>query len=123
MIRNSVGQNGVNQASDVMYVQLLLCDWRVRRGRDEVSIDGVCGPKTIQSIRDFQTIETAITDGLIEVNKDTIAKLQQRHIESMVTGEFLTPIDIEGFPFARVENDAVATLVNTYLSTLREGLD
>lgn len=123
MIRNSVGENGVNQASDVMYVQLLLCDWRIRRGRDEIAIDGNCGSETIQAIRDFQAVETAVADGLVEVNKNTIAKLQQRHVEAMVTGEFSTPVDIEGFPFGRVENEAVATMVNTYLSTLRAGLD
>lgn len=123
MIRNSVGANGSNQAGDVMYVQLLLCDWRVRREFDEIAIDGKCGEKTIQAVRDFQGVETAVSDGLVEVGRSTISKLQQRHVESMVSGDFTTPVDIEGFPFATVGDDAVATLIDTYLSTLRDGLD
>ena len=123
MIRNSVGQDGFNEANDVLYVQLLLCDWLVRTGRAEIAIDGACGPMTISAIITFQNEETSVTDGLIEVDKNTIKRLQDKHVENMVSGVFTSPVDVEGFPFGRVENSVVKTMVDSYLSTLRAGLD
>jgi hypothetical protein len=53
-IERSVGQGGVNIKGDVIFVQLLLNDWRARNGMVRIEVDGLVGPETIGAIRSIQ---------------------------------------------------------------------
>lgn len=82
VIDRSVGQGGANQSKDVFNIQY---------GLDQVSpidggpnpplkIDGLCGPKTIKAIHDFQTKHFGWqgSDGRIDPGKQTIKKLNEK---------------------------------------------
>ena len=67
----SVGANGKNLREDVLTVQRLLKS----KGSNPGSVDGSCGPNTINAIRKFQTTFMAVPDGLIEPGRMTWVKL------------------------------------------------
>lgn len=78
-IDKSVGQNGVNNDSDVETIQLRL----IELGLNWLQVDGKCGPQTTQAIRLFQAMKNgeevvnrSKNDGLIEVNGNTLLWLQ-----------------------------------------------
>lgn len=63
-IQASVGRGAVNDRKDVLIVQRLLN----RIGVDAGPEDGLCGPRTIAAITDFQDRFMASPNGLIEVD-------------------------------------------------------
>jgi hypothetical protein len=54
VISASVGRNGVNQKGDTQLIQLLLNDWLSRKKKTLLTVDGICGNKTIAAIGEFQ---------------------------------------------------------------------
>ncbi|NET35850.1 MAG: hypothetical protein F6K19_28125 [Cyanothece sp. SIO1E1] len=66
-IAAAVGYEGANQAEDVKTVQTLLLANHV----DPNGIDGVCGPKTIAAIREFQARFLTAPDGRVDVDGRT----------------------------------------------------
>jgi hypothetical protein len=68
----SVGDGGINAASDTRYVQLQLNDWRGRRGLSLLTVDGLSGPNTRGAIVAFQQSETSIVDGRVDPNGPAI---------------------------------------------------
>jgi peptidoglycan hydrolase-like protein with peptidoglycan-binding domain len=123
VIRKSVGQGGQNIAGDVLYVQILLADVLVRKGLASISIDGVCGPKTIKAIRDFQQAGPALVqDGRIDPNGPTIRALHRKHIEGIGSGQLVQATYQLGAAVDRVGAGSVQKLAEIYLSTLRAGL-
>src|SRR5438128_4037295 len=72
-ISGSVGQGGKNKKEDVEAVQGAL-NLRAKAG---LEVDGKCGSKTIQAIKDFQKkAGFAYPDGLVEPGKKTEAALR-----------------------------------------------
>ncbi len=82
VITGSVGSGGVNKSEDV---------WNIQYGLDQVppidggpnpplKIDGLCGPKTIGAIRDFQVKHFGWggCDGRIDPGRQTLAKLNEK---------------------------------------------
>lgn len=66
-----VGDKGQNLRQDVLIVQTLL----KTKGYDPGPIDGVCGQKTVQAIRKFQSTFLRQPDGRVEPNRETWLKL------------------------------------------------
>jgi hypothetical protein len=83
----SVGEEGVNTPTDVQAVQLMLTDWRVHNGRNEIGIDGLVGPITNGAIRDFQQSVLGFNDGRVDPGGQTITALEQAHLQSMVSSD------------------------------------
>lgn len=71
LINGSVGSGGENRPPDVKLVQRLLRD----RNIDPGPTDGLCTPRTVQSIRGFQSAFLRQPDGLVEPSGITIRKL------------------------------------------------
>ncbi|HKE93616.1 MAG TPA: peptidoglycan-binding protein [Povalibacter sp.] len=67
----SVGQGGVNAAADVMLVQYLLNCVPVSQGGpiSDLAVDGIMGPKTLQSIVQFQKTQFGKSDGRVDPEK------------------------------------------------------
>lgn len=78
-IVKSVGQGGSNQAQDVFNIQYGLDQVAPIDGgpNPQLKIDGLCGPKTIKAIRDFQMKHFGWqgADGRIDPDKQTIKML------------------------------------------------
>jgi peptidoglycan hydrolase-like protein with peptidoglycan-binding domain len=66
-ILKSVGVSGYNNYSDVKKVQNFL----QKKGFSQLREDGICGPKTVQAIRDFQLKFMRHPDGRVDVNGRT----------------------------------------------------
>lgn len=81
-ISASVGQGGANKAADVSAIQYCLDQVPPIDGgpTPPLKIDGLCGPKTIKAIRDFQLkhFGWAGCDGRIDPDKQTIRKLNEK---------------------------------------------
>jgi hypothetical protein len=82
-LKGSVGDGGRNLPGDVQYVQILVCDWLVARGMQAIDIDDMSGPETIGAIKQFQRLNTAVVDGLVEVSRSTIRALEFCHINNI----------------------------------------
>jgi len=74
-IRASVGNGGVNSKCDVFRIQLLVNVWRNTEKKPEIKEDGVCGPKTIEAITEFQRAKTKVADGRIDCDGPALAAL------------------------------------------------
>jgi len=70
-INGSVGLGGLNAPADTEAVQTLLTEKKVYRGK----IDKLCGPKTVEAIKEFQANFMRRPDGLIDPNGITWKKL------------------------------------------------
>ena len=68
----SVGDGGINHPEDVKKVQILL-----KHHYPSVHIDMICGPHTIEAIRDFQKRFLKQADGVIDPNGLTWRKLAE----------------------------------------------
>lgn len=78
-IRGSVGSSGRNDAGDVKIVQRLLNN-RTGSGANSLSVDGICGKKTINSIRRFQykVVGMKNPDGRVDPGGKTFRALDKR---------------------------------------------
>ncbi len=81
----SVGQGGANAPADVRVVQRLLNDYIGGKGR-LLDVDGVCGPKTLAAITQFQKDVTGIVDGRIDPKGRAIKKLAELHLKNAADG-------------------------------------
>lgn len=77
-----VGLNGKNHRMDVKYIQVLLNRHRINSGgivnhSALLNVDGICGPKTIATIRDYQVkgMHMAKPDARIDPGAATFRKL------------------------------------------------
>jgi peptidoglycan hydrolase-like protein with peptidoglycan-binding domain len=79
VIERSVGQGGANQAQDTFNIQYGLDQVPPIDGgpSPQLKIDGICGPKTIKAIRDFQMKHFGWqgADGRIDPGRQTLAML------------------------------------------------
>ena len=75
-IRNSVGQGGRNELSDVRAIQQQL-NGHLMAPRQGLTVDGRSGPKTVGMIRDFQSgvVGLRSPDGRVDPNGKTLAAL------------------------------------------------
>jgi peptidoglycan hydrolase-like protein with peptidoglycan-binding domain len=87
-INASVGNAAYNIRSDVVFVQFLLTDWRMRNRIEPIQVDGSVGPETIGAILDFQKRFTPYKDGRVDPGGPTISKLEQLHLEGMRSGRW-----------------------------------
>lgn len=82
VISASVGQGGVNKKEDVFNIQYGLDQVPPIDGgpNPQLKIDGICGPKTIGAIRNFQLKHFGWSgaDGRIDPGKQTIKKLNEK---------------------------------------------
>jgi hypothetical protein len=82
VIDRSVGQAGANQANDVFNIQYGLDQVAPVDGgpSPQLKIDGLCGPKTIKAIHDFQLKQFGWSgaDGRIDPGKQTIKRLNEK---------------------------------------------
>ncbi|NOT49037.1 MAG: hypothetical protein HOP17_14955 [Acidobacteria bacterium] len=82
VITKSVGQGGVNIYDDVYNIQYGLDQVAPIDGgpSPQLVIDGLCGPKTIKAIRDFQVkhFGWAGCDSRIDPGQQTLAKLNEK---------------------------------------------
>lgn len=79
-------QGTPNIFEDVMYVQLMLNDWRGRSGFPLIGEDGIMGNETSDAIFDFQEIVTGITDRRIDPYGAAIRSLEMEHLRSVLYG-------------------------------------
>jgi hypothetical protein len=70
-ISSSVGQGGLNNPADVRVVQGLL----VKKVAPTLHVDGICGPRTINAIKEFQRSFLSVPDGLVDPDGTTIVRL------------------------------------------------
>ncbi|SPE30076.1 hypothetical protein SBA6_1200007 [Candidatus Sulfopaludibacter sp. SbA6] len=80
VIKDPVGEKGRNEWLDTRTVQeLLLFVPIVEGGPAMLAVDGICGPKTKQAIRNFQLKQfgPAHTDGKVDTDKRTFQKLKE----------------------------------------------
>jgi peptidoglycan hydrolase-like protein with peptidoglycan-binding domain len=125
-ISASVGEGGVNRSADVKTIQELLNQIPVSKGGPQplLAVDGLVGPKTIGAIRQFQKFHFGWSDGRVDTNNVTIAKLNEltaippappgppvRFEESKVNNGFdgkVTPpwqmVPVAGFKIVKVTN-------------------
>jgi hypothetical protein len=71
-----------NLAADVLYVQLLLNDWRARNGLSLIGEDGLWGNQTDGAVIAFQQAVTGIADGRIDVGGPAIRALESGHLQA-----------------------------------------
>lgn len=71
MLHASVGAKGINVRDDVIQVQRLLKS----KGYNLGAVDGMCGPRTTEAIRQFQAKFLNTPDGLISTNQQTWLRL------------------------------------------------
>lgn len=114
VIAASVGIKGVNKADDVRTIQQALNDVPPGQGRPTLAlvVDGLCGPRTKDTIQKFQVKHFGwkFADGRVDPLKRTIAKLNQLNPKSGYT------IGI-GSKENRIVR--VAAVLNEVLSTVR----
>ena len=73
-IRGSVGFGGANDSDDTRKVQELL---NLAEAFPRLKIDGVCGPRTIIAIRNFQSRFILTPDGRVDPGGRTIRELNE----------------------------------------------
>jgi len=82
VIDRSVGQGGANDAKDVFNIQYGLDQVPPIDGgpTPPLKIDGICGPKTIGAIRDFQLKQFGWSgaDGRVDPGRQTIRRLNEK---------------------------------------------
>ncbi len=119
-LKTPVGDVKSNQPADVKYVQYLLADWQLSRGRDPLVVDGKCGPLTKAAITDFQRTVTGKVDGRVDVNGPAIQALESMHV--IFTLSDIRPIDyladLSGTPPSPY-NLQLRTAAARYLDALR----
>lgn len=79
-INGAVGRGGRNFPDrDVLTVQYLLNCVPARNGgpQPELVMDGICGPKTIKAIEEFQRKNLGFADGRVDPGGKTLQALQQ----------------------------------------------
>lgn len=78
-ISASVGEGGGNRPADVKTIQELLNQIPTSKGGPQplLAVDGLIGPKTIGAIRNFQKFHFGWSDGRVDTNNVTIAKLNE----------------------------------------------
>jgi len=78
-INGSGGSGGLNLLKDVMLVQYLLNCVPVNQGgpTEELVVDGLAGPKTVQAIGQFQKERLGFADGLVDTNRQTMRELNK----------------------------------------------
>lgn len=74
-IAQSVGAGAVNRAPDVLLIQRLLNNANCAGGLPPLKVDGLAGPKTIASIRQFQARRGCVVDGRVDPGKKTLKEL------------------------------------------------
>src|ERR1039457_6539029 len=80
VIKAPVGESGRNEWLDTRTVQeLLLFAPIIEGGPAMLVVDGICGPKTKQAIRDFQVKQfgRAHADGKVDTDKRSFQKLKE----------------------------------------------
>ena len=123
MIHQSVGKGGANNAGDTLYVQLLLSDALARTGHPPIAVDGMCGPKTIAAIVQFQQVSGLSTDGRVDPNGRTIHALQLKHLQGLGSGSLVHALPSRaGSVRKTLSVSSVQELQNAYLKTLRSAL-
>jgi peptidoglycan hydrolase-like protein with peptidoglycan-binding domain len=78
-IQRSVGAGGANQFADVKYVQELLNrQTHPAYNFGKIGADGICGPQTINAIKNFQknVVKLSVPDGRVDPNGRTIGALE-----------------------------------------------
>ena len=92
-IQKAVGYNSPNIYSDVTLVQQLLNKTipthpRLKAVTQPLKEDGLCGSKTVDAIRHFQSIvmQFSVPDGIIEPNRNTWKKLNNNNINKKSIG-------------------------------------
>ncbi len=78
-ISAAVGEGGSNRTADVKTIQELLNQIPTSKGGPNplLAVDGLVGPKTIGAIRNFQKFHFGWSDGRVDTNNVTIAKLNE----------------------------------------------
>ena len=120
MIKFSVGEGGKNATGDVLFVQFLIVDWLVRSGHPDISIDGLCGPRTKEAILSFQKQFTTVSDGRADPKGPTIKALQSQYLKGLVSGKsylFAASLPVQ----RRLSADAMIEMQDNYFTKLREG--
>jgi Putative peptidoglycan binding domain len=93
--RASAAGIALNNFNDVTYVQLLLNDWRGRKGLPLIAEDGVYGQKTDEAITTVQQSIGGVVDGRIDPNRNTIKALERNHLQSAFAGGLEEALDRE----------------------------
>ena len=75
MLKEAVGYQVANRQSDVKVVQILINKRLKVKSRTALVVDGACGEKTLDAIRDFQSTFMAKPDGVISPYGMTIKRL------------------------------------------------
>jgi hypothetical protein len=121
-IRSSVGLKGVNNPGDVMFVQILLNDWRVRNSLAEITVDGIIGPETNGAIELFQDMATASRDDRVDPDGPTIRALEAAHLDGVLSGKFSDYV--RALRSIRMRRNPATTdlIFRAYLVKLRQGL-
>lgn len=93
-IQHSVGLGGVNNRTDVTFIQ----NYLKKHGSPLLSVDGIVGHKTIEAIRAFQKTFMVAPDGLISVRGITERHLLARASthDSQLHKISAQPIDMSG---------------------------
>ncbi len=121
-IHASVGLNAANIRGDVILVQILLNDWRVRNSVAPIEVDGLVGPETIGAITAFQKKFMAISDGRVDPNGPTLRKLGQLHLEGILSGNFSSTVNRMSGVIRRPDPSMAARIFDLYLKALRQEL-
>ena len=76
-IHGSVGKGGANRPADVVIIQYLLNCVPANQGgpREELALDGICGPKTNEAIHSFQKKMAGSGLGWLDVGGPTLTAL------------------------------------------------
>ena len=76
-IHGSVGKGGANRPADVVIIQYLLNCVPANQGgpREELAMDGICGPKTNEAIHSFQKKIAGSGLGWLDMSGPTLAAL------------------------------------------------
>lgn len=96
-ISGSVGEQGVNDRTDVWNVQVLLIKIRKGRGEPTIELDGRIGPETIGAIKTFQKWQFGWSnpDGRVDRNGNTLKHLNQLTDGSGPTRYLLEPVTVK----------------------------
>jgi peptidoglycan hydrolase-like protein with peptidoglycan-binding domain len=84
-ILRSVGAGGANFRNDTFHVQAALDIWSVADKTASIKVDGIVGPRTIAAIRAYQTRKSLFTDGRVDPNGPTIARLESNLLPTAAT--------------------------------------
>jgi peptidoglycan hydrolase-like protein with peptidoglycan-binding domain len=121
-INAPVGVGGANVAGDVMYIQILLNDWRVRNKVEPITVDGVIGPETNAAIKTFEFRYTPARDGRIDPNGPTLQMLEQFHLDGVLSGQFSNTVRYNRRVHLQRDPATTKLLFALYLKTLRDKL-